>query len=152
MELNPIFDPAKPSPPEGVFDDVGKTWLLKQDWQCEMSDGRVLCVKAGMTSDGASIPSWLWSFPFIGPYIGAPYKPSTFASAFFHDCCYASEITPRQFADFEFNRLLIMHGAGATRARLYWLAVRGCGWAVWRKHSPDSIAQARRFVSIGLRT
>jgi hypothetical protein len=59
-----------------------------------------------------------------------------------------SEIIPRRKADDEFRRLLIMHGVSALKARLYWLAVRGFGWLVWQKHTPDSVKSAQMFVEI----
>jgi hypothetical protein len=133
---------TRPDPPVGIFDSISGQWMLTTAWVCEMSDGRALLVHPGILSDGASIPPILW--PFVGPR----YAAQTFSAAFFHDCAYMSEIIPRHYADDEFRRLLVLHGVSATKARMYWLAVRLFGGFVWRRHSAGSIAAARMFVEI----
>ena len=133
-----------PDPPEGIFDHQSGNWILTRVWACEMSDGRALLVHPGIISDGASIPGPLQGLPFVGPR----FHPRTFASAFFHDCAYMSELVSRRFADAEFHRLLLMHGAGRTRARLYWSAVRSFGWIVWAKHTRESVDSARMFCEL----
>jgi hypothetical protein len=39
-------------------------------------------------------------------------------------------------------------GIGRVKRNLVWLGVRSAGWAVWRRHTPESIALARYLVTI----
>jgi hypothetical protein len=132
----------KPEQPIGKFDDASGEWVLCESWLCRLSGGRTLYIRAGFVSDGASVPRFLW------PVVGPRYAPATFAAALAHDAMYAAEIVSRADADNEFHRLLIMRGVGRHKACAYWLAVRLAGWAVWARHTPESVADARRFVSI----
>lgn len=131
----------KPESPEGKFDTETGLWLLTHEFFAYLPAG-MLDVKPGFESDGASIPRLLWAF------VGPKYSCDTFAAAFAHDALYASELTTRAQADYAFMLILRACGVGVVKARAYWLAVRVCGWAVWKKHTPDSIAKARAFVDV----
>ncbi len=128
--------------PVGRFDAETGQWIAAVDWCVDLADGRVLVVRAGFRSDGASIPRPLW--PLVGPRFAA----RTFPAALAHDALYAGELVPREMADAEFHRLLRFTGVGRVKARAYWIAVRSFGWLVWRSHTRGGIALARRWVSV----
>jgi hypothetical protein len=132
---------VKPPQPTGQFDNATGLWRPTEWWVCPISQGRHLVVRAGFLSDGISSPKIIW--PWIGPY-----APDTFPAGLAHDALYAAELLPRAECDAEFERLMIYCGAGYLKSRAAWLAVRGFGWAVWRRHTAHSIAKARRFAEI----
>ncbi len=133
---------VKPTQPIGRFDDASGQWVLVEPWECRLSGGRTLYLRPGLVSDGASIPRFLW------PVVGPRYAPRTFPAALAHDALYMSELLSREQADAEFRRLLVMYGVSYSTSTGYWLAVRLFGWAVWDRHTKDSIAIARAFVTV----
>jgi hypothetical protein len=106
--------------------------------------GRGLLVAKGFQTDGASIPEPVWSIIDC-----TPFDPDTLAAAIVHDALYASEILPREDADKEFEELLKRNSRKGSG--LHWIffeAVRIGGSHVWANHTPQSVADARRFVSL----
>ena len=132
----------KPTQPIGHFDEDSGQWVLSELWECRLSGGRTLMLRPGFVSDGASIPPFLW------PVVGPRYAPRTFPAALCHDALYATEFLTRRECDDEFRRLLVLYGVGWRKSTAYWLAVRAFGWAVWLRHDPESVADARRFAVI----
>jgi hypothetical protein len=128
--------------PIGRFDGDTGQWVLTEPWECPLSHPRKLVVWPGATSDGASIPRFLWSA------VGPRYHPKTFAAALAHDMLYVAELLPRDECDREFRRLLVLTGAGYQKSSLYYMAVRWFGWAVWLRHTRESVAAARMFAEI----
>jgi hypothetical protein len=137
-----VENKMRPAQPIGQFDPATGKWLLTEPYAARLSGGRLLVVSPGFISDGASIPRVLW------PLVGPRYNPKTFAPAFAHDALYAAELLPRRECDQEFRRLLIMGGAGYTRAQAYYAAVRSFGWLVWRRHTHMSVDRARMWCGI----
>jgi Protein of unknown function (DUF1353) len=106
-----------------------------------------LQIKPGYCTDGASTGA--------AQYLGFnPFDPSTMAPALCHDALYEGELFghddgARTAADNEFYALLKLNGQhSASVAWLYYKAVRWFGGFVWRRHSLQSITDARRFVSL----
>jgi hypothetical protein len=130
-----------PLQPRGEFNAITGTWTLTEQWWCHLSRGRLLVVEPGFQSDGMSVPRFLW--PLVGPY-----EPKSFPAAFCHDALYCSELVKREVADDEFRRILLGYGMKPWVADGCYKAVRWLGWIVWRKHTPESIAAARRFCRI----
>lgn len=103
----------------------------------------IVHVKPGFTTDGASIPRWLW------PVFGSPYDPDIMAAAIGHDAMYRGEIVPRADADAAFRRMMKANGVVRWKRRRIWLGVRLFGWiTTWRKHTPESVAEARRHIQL----
>lgn len=128
--------------PEGVFDRISGQWKAARAWLCPLSDGRrALLIHPGALSDGISSPRIIW--PLIGPY-----EPSTFAPGLLHDSLYRAELVDRKTADDEFRRMLLLYGMGKTKALLCWVAVRIGGRFVWANHTPESVAEARRYAEL----
>lgn len=113
---------------------------LVEIWGVRTSEG-VIVVLPGAVSDGASIPSFLWSVPGM-----AAFQGDTFAASFVHDMLYSAELVKRDVADRLFREILRNSGVGVVRANLMYGAARAFGGVVWSRHTPESIAEARKFV------
>jgi hypothetical protein len=133
----------KPTQPVGAFNDATGLWSLLLPWRCPIGRGRTLCIAPGFESDGASIPRVLWSA------VGPRYAADTFPAALAHDALYASELVPRDEADAIFRDHLREMGVSRIKRNAYYAAVRLAGWAVWNRHSEQSVYDARRFIAIG---
>ncbi len=123
--------------PTGRFDRATGLWLLTERWYMPLGDGWHLECDPGILSDGASIPRPLQ--PFVGPR----YCPHTFAPAFGHDVLYWSQWRTRRQADSIFYDHLREYGVSRAKAGAYWSAVRAAGWWPWRRHTSESITEAR---------
>lgn len=125
---------------------AGTDYVLEENFYFPAKVGEwdvVVHVKPGFTTDGASIPRWLW------PVFGSPYDPDIMAAAIGHDAMYRGEIVPRADADAAFRRMMKANGIARWKRRRIWLGVRFFGWiTTWRKHTPESIAEARRHIEL----
>jgi len=98
-------------------------------------------VKAGYETDGASIPRLAWRV------VGHPFEEYE-AAAVVHDILYDSEHFSRALADECFRDLMRAVGIGAIRRSVIYRAVRMFGGPTWVKHTPESIAHAKRFLAV----
>lgn len=111
-------------------------------WEIETRIGK-LRVLSGARSDGASVPDVIDGLEGFHRLEG-----DTLPAAFAHDMLYAAELCDRETADQILHDLLIASGISALRAAIYRDAVRIGGGYVWTKHTPESIAAARRMAAI----
>jgi Protein of unknown function (DUF1353) len=117
-------------------------WELAEDYAVTLPDsGKSLLIKAGFQTDGASIPRELWSV------VGAsPFDPDVIGPSVVHDALYEAELLQRSSCDTEFQKLLQVNSTRAAGFAVeFYDAVRIFGGAVWRQHTPDSIAAARQY-------
>lgn len=128
--------------PVGVFNALSGVWQSTQTWSVELSNGDYFVAQPGVTSDGASIPRFLWSA------VGPRFAPDTFGPALLHDLAYSSHLLSRKCADAEFLRLLLRWGVSRFRASAYYLAVRAFGWIRYNRVTAGEIEQARLYCSI----
>lgn len=119
----------------------GRQWRLKEHFWWETPAGVRIDLHPGFETDGASVPRALWRL--VGPPWAARYAPA----AVVHDVLYASELVPRKVADCLFREAMGQLGVSWWRRSVMYRAVRMGGAAVWRKHTPESVALARRFIS-----
>ena len=98
-------------------------------------------VKAGYSTDGASIPRAAWRV------IGHPFQRYE-AAAIIHDALYDSEHWQREQIDDCFRDLLRACGVGKMRRAVIYRAVRLFGGMTWKKHTQESIANAKQFVAV----
>jgi hypothetical protein len=131
-----------PDQPIGRFDSDSGEFVLTQRWHCLLGNGKVLEIDAGFSSDGASIPKWAQTG------VSPRWEAASFPAALCHDSLYMAELLERKHCDLEFYRLLRLFGMAAWRAELYYYAVRLFGWIVWRKHTKQSITEARKKCRI----
>lgn len=53
----PCCKAIKKLPKSGFYP---RHWIITEDIEVELSDGRVITIEQGFITDGASIPKWLW--------------------------------------------------------------------------------------------
>ena len=98
-------------------------------------------VQSGYCTDGASIPRIAWRV------VGHPFEEYE-AAAIVHDVLYDSEHFSRETADRCFNDLMRACGVGKIRRAIIFKAVRMFGGPTWNKHTPESIADAKQYLSV----
>lgn len=83
----------------------GELWTVAHDWRVRLSDGRVVCIKAGFQTNLGSVPRLLWRI----------WPPSSFPAAYvLHDwLCGNPQVMTREEADKEL---------------VIWLGLEGAGW------------------------
>lgn len=121
----------------------GDGYLVAQQYHAHVIPGHELTILMGFRFDGASIPRSCWSILGIHPM-----HPRVIAAALIHDALYAGELCDRATADATFRACLRLDGVSGFRAWLMYRAVRIGGWAVWRRHTPGSVALARMYCSL----
>jgi hypothetical protein len=128
-------------PPKGRTGDE-ELWEVSEPWVSPAFDGYRLAFRAGFLTDGASIPRPFWVT------IGHPFHWPTLGPALCHDALYAAEYVTRAHADWLFVGWLESVGTTWAKRNRMWLAVRAGGWVPWGRHTPESIAAARRCVRL----
>jgi hypothetical protein len=131
-DLPPLDPPANSKDP----------WIVTQDWITPIIDGICVHIKAGMRTDGASIPRIAWRL------IGHPFQVPLLGPALGHDALYAAELVSQEEADRWFLEAMRKVGIGWIKRNTIWVAVRAGGWLVWRKHTARSIYEARKYASL----
>lgn len=131
-----------PDQPIGRFDTESGEFILTERWHCLLGTGGVLEIDAGFASDGASIPKWAQTG------VSPRWEATSFPAALCHDALYMTEFLYRKHCDMEFYRLLKLFGMSSFRAKLYYYAVRMFGWWVWKKHTIESVKEARKKCRI----
>ena len=122
----------------------GTDYVLAEDFYFPATVGGwnvTVHVAPGFRTDGASIPRLLWRV------LGSPYDPDVIAAAIAHDALYRGEIVPRKDADAAFLALM---ACGVAERKRRWLlrGVRWFGWITWARHTPESVAEARRHIQL----
>lgn len=118
-------------------------WLVEEHFMCAHKK-YVVNITKGFESDGASIPNT----PLIRWLIGHPFSLPLLPCALVHDALYAGELMKQKEADWFFLELMQKAGIGWAKRNAVYSAVRLAGWAVWRKHTKESIAHARKHCSL----
>lgn len=119
----------------------GINWTTGTVWNCHVCTYEHefhLTVQPGFQTDGGSIPRFLQDrVSPLGKYLLA---------FLVHDVLYAGEFCDRATADWIFLELLEYLGASWIVRNACYLAVRAGGGFVWKKHTPESVADARRLI------
>ena len=105
-----------------------------------------ISIRAGFRTDGASIPVPMRRF------IGNPFDTVRLIAAVLHDALYLSHLVPRIVADFIYY-LALRQCSHMPRAYAFaeYLALRARGKEAWQEKAPQSIAEARKLVSVKFR-
>lgn len=129
-------------------------YLVEEDWRCPLESRevrsmmrglvkpRTLLIKRGFLTDGGSIPQFAWSI------VGHPLQGKSVVGFVGHDGLYASELLTRAEADAILLELLARQGVSWLKRQIFWACVKAFGWKVWKTHTPESIENARKLVSI----
>jgi hypothetical protein len=121
---------------------AGGDWTVMEDWVTPEINGVAIHIRAGMRTDGASIPRIAWRV------VGHPLQVPLLGPALGHDALYAGELVSQKEADRWFLEAMRRAGIGWLKRNTIWAAVRAGGWAVWRKHTRQSVARARWFAEL----
>ena len=121
----------------------GLSWVLSKDWSGRYDcDGKsfYIEIKRGFETDFGSIPKFYW-------FRVAPMGTSLVAFLV-HDALYMGEFFDQKTDDIIMYNIQKWLGVGLTRRWACERAVRNFGHIVWNNHTPESIAEARKFVSV----
>lgn len=107
-----------------------------------LGSGNVIAVPAGFVTDGASIPSLFWGWPFrMSPW--GPYAKA----AVLHDWLYAGQTFTRLECDNVFLEAMMALAFNATKAKIMFDMVRWFGDGAWKEHQrrgdPERIARGQ---------
>lgn len=111
-----------------------------------ISPAIIISIRSGFRTDGASIPVPLRRF------IGNPFDTVRLIAAVCHDAIYATHLAPRIVADLIYY-LALRQCSHMPRAYAFaeYLALRARGKDAWNEKTPESIAEARKLVSVRFR-
>ena len=117
--------------PEFTYQCHNGGFKLTSDWRVVVEEG-AFTVPRGFITDGASIPRLLWIIPGFGN------EELGFSGPTAHDAVYQGIVgrdlgMTRRRTDRMFHTLMRSDGVGRIRAWVAWAAVRGFGWAAWRR-------------------
>ena len=108
-------------------------YTLLEDYKAVYGDIEIL-VPEYFIFDGASVPSVAWMLTYT------PFHPHVMAAALIHDWLYLNHQVTREMADDIFYDLLIRNGAGPTKSKLMFQAVRVAGGPHY-DHAPADVAK-----------
>ena len=98
--------------------------------------------RKGFVFDGASIPRFFWRI------IGHPLDHEFIRAVLLHDGLYASELLAQALSDEAFLEFMKYYDdIGWLKRNAMHKAVRVGGGSVWKDHTPESIKEARKYVS-----
>jgi hypothetical protein len=116
-------------------------WLLEEDFAC-MHKGKMITLKKGFWTDGASIPRFAWRL------VGHPFSMPVLPCALIHDALYAGELVERSKADMIFLELMKKAKVSRIKRNIIYVAVRLGGGIPWARHKIDGILEARKYCTI----
>lgn len=120
-----------------INDDL---WLLEETFICTHK-GRMITLKHGFETDGASIPRAAWRL------IGHPFSMPILPCALVHDALYIAELVTRSEADWIFLELMQKVKVSWIKRNIVYSAVRIGGGVCWARHTIDQILGARKKCS-----
>jgi len=141
--MSPVFFHRKgqvPSPIVHKLPCARDTWELVVTYHYPLHTGEFLTIKKNFQWDGGSIPRLFFLFAHPAEFM---------ASYLVHDAVYAAELLPRKTADQLLRETMYLEGASDLQQILVYWAVRIFGGFCWRRHTPESVAAARRFCRLG---
>lgn len=115
--------------------------LLDKEISIVLPGRGTLHIARGFKWDGASIPRPFWSACYH------PLHHRIIAAALAHDAIYQAEIFERSECDDIFLEMLQTWGVSWYQRNKMWLAVRAAGGSVWKRHTAESIAEGRKYVT-----
>lgn len=134
-----FLTPLKVQAPEG-----GETaWTLLEDFKFYLDPGNdhseTILLRAGLTTDFASIPRPLW-------WLYPPYDPVYGKAAVLHDGLYQARLYSRLKCDKLFLEGMAILGASRFTRNVMYEAVRLCGASIYKSHKPAEVRFYRSMV------
>lgn len=117
------------------------TFTLHENYKAFLPNSRILRVKKGFVTDFASVPRIFWN-------VIAPTHGQHTRAAFIHDALYSARALSRTECDWMFLQIMQDCGVSWIKRNTMYSAVRTCGGFVWMKHTPESIAEARKIITL----
>ncbi len=146
--LPPLLPPDMDNP-----DNKEHLWLVTAEWRTPPVNGKQVVIRGptpmplarihGFWTDGASVPLIFWTSSTISPF-SMPFL----CSALPHDAVYAAELFDRSTCDNLLLEWACMAGCSWYQRNAAYTAVRAAGWAVWDRHTKQSIADAREVCQV----
>lgn len=105
------------------------TRTIMADWTATIGGVRVT-VPMGFTTDGASIPRFLWRI------CGHPFEAPRIYAAIRHDWHYSGgdPSVDRKAADMIYRSDLLALGVSRYKVTIEYYALRLCGWSHWNEN------------------
>lgn len=117
-----------------------ETWEVMETYHYLLHNEEIITIKKGYRFDGASVPRLFWTL-VISPM-------EIVASALIHDAWYDAELGDRKAGDQLLRETMYLEGASDFQQVCVYWAVRLFGGFCWNRHTPESIAEARKYVKI----
>jgi hypothetical protein len=116
-------------------------WVLEADYTGPEIDGKRTVIKAGLITDGGSIP-------MAGrAVVGSKVRYPNIAAYVLHDGEYMAELYPRKECDIRMKIALERLGVSRWQVLLIYRMVRIFGYlAAWRKHTGKSVKAFKKLV------
>lgn len=126
-------------------------WIFVKSYEDEYG-----VIPEGFITDFGTIPWIVWKIPGLRPWGRYAFRYSR------HDLDYASELgigdgkdtwteamnsDLRKTCDDRLLDGLVKDEMDPALRNIVHQAVRKCGWWVWRKHTPESVSENRRFLN-----
>ena len=132
--------PALPALTALPTDDA--TWTVDCHWLSQLVKGRAVVIERGFLTDGTSFPRAAWRV------MGHPFSKDILPHALGHDALYAAELLSRADCDQWFLDSMALAGVPWCKRQAIYAAVRVGGGAVWKRHTNESIAAARKACKL----
>lgn len=128
-------------------------WMVCDAWRSPVIDGKYVCVREpllmpdgkllGFFTDGISVPQLAWSIFNL-----MPFSMPELCAALGHDIAYSAELAPRKNCDIWLRDWSKMAGVSKGKSNTIYNVVWGFGNGVWKKHTAQSIEDARVMCQI----
>lgn len=111
----------------GLAPQGERRYIIKNEFEITLHDGRVITIEKDFKFDGASVPRALW-------IRYSPFDPRYMVAAAVHDWLYLKNGIDRFTADEIFRNLLMIEGNNELVASAMFLGVRSGGWIGWNHY------------------
>lgn len=117
-------------------------YILRPPVIYTLPDGRQLLIRKGFIFDGGSVPRFFWRA------IAHPLDHEMIRAFLLHDGFFGSELVSRDESDEHLRGFMKDYdNIGFAKRNAVYAGVRIGGGSVWAKHTPESIAKAREYVT-----
>jgi hypothetical protein len=109
-------------------------------------DGKKYRITAlpGFIFDGASIPWIFWTL------VGSPFTGRYVFAALMHDIIFGGEFFDRPTCNWMMLEEMQKDGCWWITRNTIWLGIKTGSWTTWMRHTPESIAECRKYATMEL--
>ena len=143
LRVWPDLPALQPPRLQEVWSGTRPDWTLVHAYLGPLIDGSATLMLPGARTDGGSIPQAAWSI------VGDPFQLPCLAYFLPHDADYAAELRPRPECDRRLLEGMRLDGhVDADKRWAIYRSVRDFGGIPWAKHTPRSVAAARKLCRV----